>query len=78
MSETQFKIETNVPIPPRKYGRPRKYFWESMRVNDSVSYPVEGGEFESAKVSAASYFRKRGWEMTTRELGPFGRIWRVR
>ncbi len=78
MSENTFKIEYGVPIPPRRpSGRPRKYHWGQMKVNGSVSYPLDG-DWAAAKVSAAKFFRDKGWEMTTRELGKFGTIWRTR
>lgn len=77
MSTNPFKIDENVAIPPRKpFGRPRKYLWDEMKVNDSVAFPLEG-DWPAAKVSAAKFFREKGWAMTTRELGKFGRIWRI-
>ncbi len=76
MSENTFKIETNVAIPPRRFGRPRKYFWASMKVGDSVAFLLDD-DWPAAKVSAAKFARDQGWAITTRELGKFGRIWRV-
>jgi hypothetical protein len=77
LGDMDFRVETDVPLPPMKRGRPPKYHWDSLNVGDSVAFPV-GPVWEAAKASAHRYFKEKGWEMTTRVLGEFGRIWRVK
>lgn len=72
------KMEYDVPVPPRGKGRPPKYNWSGMRVGGSVAFPIKGGAFIRARASADKYFRVRKWTMTSRTLGEFGRIWRVK
>lgn len=82
MSDEVFKIEKEVPIPPKppktkSGGRPRKYPFLLMEIGDSFSIPAE----KIAAVSMAAYncSKKYGRKFSTRrgEDGVSARCWRV-
>lgn len=80
------KIEKDVPAPPHKKGRPRKYPFSSMEVGDSFTVPLLGvmtskGDKAAARLSTAAgfYARMNGGRFvvrTDREAGE-ARCWRV-
>lgn len=79
-----YKIQANIPIPPRKAsGRRKKYPFQQMEVGTSFLVPKKdtNGDLERLKsrmVSASSMASKAfGFKFTLRTLPEGVRIWRV-
>jgi hypothetical protein len=84
-SETQvapdvlFPIEDGIPIPTRRWGKPKKYYLERLEVGQSMFVPLEKG-FMGAAIMRAR--RVTGRRFTQRRAvnaeGTLGvRIWRI-
>lgn len=80
------KIEKDVPAPPYKAGRPRKYPFPSMEVGDSFTVPLLGimtpkGDKAAAKLTSAAgfYARTHGGQFTVRvdRENNVARCWRI-
>ena len=87
MSE-EFKIEKDVPIPPRRRGLKQKspWPWPEMKVNDSVFFPARKGEdannirgrIKTFGAYAARTNKKFATRWTKHE-GKLGlRVWRIK
>lgn len=78
-----YEIEDGIPIPPAKYGLPRKYRFHEMEVGQSFFVPTPQGETYSCKRqtkvfnAAFGYGRRHGMKFTTRREGDGVRVWRV-
>lgn len=75
-----FKIESNVPVPPRDgrtgRGQKLKYPWGDMKVGDSILFT--GDDADTAPSSAHQFGRKRSWTFTTHKNGEGVRVWRIK
>ena len=86
MSE-EFKIEKDVPIPPRRRGVVQKspWPWPEMEVNDSIFFPARKGEDAMTirkRVYTHVYTRKNNKKFASRWVkheGKLGlRVWRTK
>ena len=70
----QFKIETNIPVPPEGHGYIGKWttLYKSMRLNDSVLLPDRKA---SSALSQAAYHHKG--RLATRKSNDGIRCWRI-
>ena len=69
------KIDKNVPIPPDRLSRGRKYPWDELEVGDS--FFVEGKKFEPLRVSAAQIGKAKARKFIARQVDGGVRVWRV-
>lgn len=77
MNETDFKIESGVPVPELRVGRHCNFPFKEMKIGDS--FFVSDTRDTSQVRSAASYFgiRNAGYRFTVRREGNGVRVWRV-
>ena len=78
--KSDFKIQKNVPIPPRAGGRSgSKYPFRKMEVGDSVF--VEGKATKVASAIQAASKANKGWKFESRAINENGasgvRVWRT-
>lgn len=79
------KIESGIPIPPRRSGYARgsnkpKYPWQSMRVGDSFLVPGEASVQQQIAVGSAASKRAAtypGEKYVVRAVIGGVRVWRV-
>ena len=77
MTQTSFKIEKGVPLPPSRRGR-TLYPWADMEVGDSfVAGPYSTKFQNNVTTSAALQRRKHGRSFATRKDGDNLRVWRI-
>lgn len=78
MADFVFKIDKNIPIPPKSYsGRVAKYPTAQLEVGESFMIP--NSELSSSKHKGGIYnvSAKTGRKFTTRTYPEGVRIWRV-
>jgi hypothetical protein len=75
VSETQFKVDRDVPIPAFIEGG-RKYPFNTMNVGDS--FAVSALARPAVITASVTYARKHGVKFTTRKDGSGYRIWRIK
>ena len=76
----KFEIEKNIPIPPKKVGKPKKYgIVDKMEIGDSILVPTR-----NQAIGCNNRARTIGYKMTIRKAhGVLAtpnayRIWRVK
>jgi hypothetical protein len=76
MSE-EFAIEKGVPAPPPN-TRSTWHPFGQLEAGDSVFIPVKPGRsVPKIRSTAATFGRKRGWKMVSREQSGGVRVWRL-
>lgn len=82
MSETEIKIETNVPIPAGRVNS-KKFPFVGMKVGDSFLVPLDGKERATLQSNVLIYAKKfseknqNEWKWKTARDGNGIRIWRT-
>jgi hypothetical protein len=66
------QVQRGIPIPPKRQGRPDKFPWAVLQINDSFFVP-------DTKTFAHFYRRtkKLGIKITCRRIGNGVRVWRI-
>jgi hypothetical protein len=76
---SEFKIEKDIPLPPRKSssGRTAKYPWRWMEVGDSFLVPgLERASQFSGRAGKTA--RTLGIKIATRKVDGGVRVWRIK
>lgn len=82
MSKGRFKIDKEVPVPPRP--RTWRYPWENMEPGDSFFMPCKPEDAERvgnrAWTAGEAFAKRRGldWKFTVRTVEGGARVWRVK
>lgn len=78
-----FKIEKNIPIPPKcsntSVDRRVKYPWRKMEVGDSIAIPINGRKAAVVRATITACTRRTTPDRryTTRQIGDSIRVWRI-
>ena len=68
-----YKIERNIPIPPRRYGKNDKYlFLLQMEIGDSVL-----AETRQLATAMSGRLKGAGYKFATRKVEGGVRVWRT-
>jgi len=72
-----FKVESNVPMPPRQNHRNPKYPLKEMKVGDSFLIPGKAEKQGAISGYMTARQRELGMKFATRKEGNDLRVWRT-
>ncbi len=70
-----YKVDSNIPIPPKRYTRPSKYPFGTMSVNASV---FMADKTYQAIMGLLRLHKAKGKRFVVRSMDKGYRIWRVK
>ena len=70
------KVDHNIPLPPRTYGRGKRYPWKTLGVGDSFLAPKESAA--SVRQLATRWGKKLEYQFVTRKVPGGIRVWRTK
>lgn len=70
-----YKIQKNIPIPPKVVGRKNPYPFDDMEVGDSFSVPLN--KYKAVTYAINRHQKVSNMKFTRRALSNEVRVWRI-